>query len=412
MCTLPTYQLYNWGNYSNLSFPTILDTTLRDGIQSLLVRYPRLEEKLHLIDMLLDLGIEAFDIGFPISSLQHKLHTVKIAEHIANRNAKIRLVCLARSVIGDVEAIIDVSQTAGVEIEASIFIGSSPIRRLIEQWNLGEMVKRSTQAIDFAIQNGLKVSYACEDATRSEPETLKTLYLAALEHGATRFIIPDTVGICNMASTTRIINYFRQEIIREQVIDLDWHGHNDRGLAVANALAAVEAGADCIHTTILGIGERCGNVPLEPLLANLAHLHDSQYQLELLPQLTEYAATIFGECISVRHSLVGANAFSTAAGIHAAAILKAMQLGHPGLIANVYAGIDPRLLNRETEVQVGPLSGSANVKWKAKQLNIPFSQDLAEQVLKMVHQTDRILSDDEILKIANSETKQFPHSPR
>lgn len=397
------FLLHDWGNYSDFSTTTILDTTLRDGIQSLLKRYPTLDEKLHLVDLLIEVGVKAFDIGFPISNTKHKHHTIKLAEHIAQRDPTIRLTCLSRSVIEDVQAIIEVSQASGAEIEALIFVGSSPVRQLVEQWDVQKMVDWTTKAINFAIKNGLKVNFACEDATRSEPETLHTLYSTALACGATRLTIPDTVGICNVISTTRIINFFHQSIIQGQLIGLDWHGHDDRGLAVANALAAIAAGADCIHTTVLGIGERCGNVPFETILANLSSLNGNCYRLDLLPKLSEYTTAIVGECISVRHPIVGRNAFSTAAGIHGAAILKAMRSGHPELIANVYAGIDPRVSNRKVEVQVGPLSGTANVEWKASQLGISFSQSFAEQVLKMAYETDRILSDEEILSIAHLE---------
>ncbi len=399
-----TFPLYDWGNYENLTRPTVLDTTLRDGVQSLLGRYPSLDEKLGLMDLLIELGIEAFDIGFPVSSPKHKRQATRLAEHAAAKKPGIRLACLSRSKIEDVQAVVDVSQAAGVAVEAVIFVASSPARLLVEQWNVGELMKWSTKAIEFAVKEGIEVNFACEDATRSEPETLRALYKPALEHGATRFTLADTVGVCNVVSTTRIVRYFHENIIQGHPMGLDWHGHDDRGLAVANALAAVAAGATCVHTTVFGMGERCGNIAMEPLLANLHYLCGEHYKLDVLPRLTEYASTIFGETVTPRHSVVGRNAYTTAAGIHAASILKAAQLGRPDLSANVYAGFDPRLLGRKTEVQVGPLSGSANVKWKASQLGLTFSEDLAAQVLDVARKTDRILGDDEIRKIADSLT--------
>ncbi|HSJ57577.1 MAG TPA: hypothetical protein VLC95_10375, partial [Anaerolineae bacterium] len=379
---------------------TLLDTTLRDGIQSVLSRYPSLEQKLLLVDLLMELGIDAFDVGFPVSNPRHKEHTHATVAHIARRNPAARLVCLARSKCEDVRAIADLGQAAGTQMEALVFVGSSPIRLMVEQWNVGAMVRWATETIDCAIHEGLVVNFACEDATRSEPETLRVLHTAALEHGASRFTIPDTVGICSVASTTRIVQFLRADVIQGRPIGIDWHGHNDRGLAVANAMAALAAGADCVHTTVLGIGERCGNVALEPMVANLYYEGGRAYRMAVLPRLVEWAALVLDEPVPTRHPVVGRNAYSTAAGIHGAAILKASRLAQPELIANIYAGVDPRLTSRAVEVQVGPLSGSANVEWAAANLGIPFSAELAGQALDRAREVDRILTDEEIVEIA------------
>ncbi|MFN2225809.1 MAG: hypothetical protein ACK2UY_05870, partial [Anaerolineae bacterium] len=169
--------------------------------------------------------------------------------------------------------------------------------------------------------------------------------------------------------------------------------------AVANAMAALSAGADCVHTTLLGIGERSGNVDLESILANLHPLCPGCYRLELLPELAAYASAILGEPIPARHPMIGQNAYSTAAGIHGAAILKAQRLGRPELVANTYAGVDPRLTGHDVEVQVGPLSGTANVEWAAAGLGLACSPELAGRVLDRARELDRILTADEIAEI-------------
>jgi 2-isopropylmalate synthase len=394
--------LFDWGNYEQLRPPTLLDTTLRDGIQSLLHRYPSLDEKLHLLDKLIDLGIEAFDIGFPGANSIQKQHTLSLVKHAAGRKAGLRLSCLARARAEDVRAVADLSDATGVKLEALIFVGSSPIRLLVEQWDLPEMVNWVTRAVDEAIKAELSVNFACEDATRSEPGVLRTLYTTALDHGATRLTIPDTAGVCNALGATRIVKYLRHYVIRDQPVGLDWHGHNDRGLAVANALTAAFAGVDCLHTTVLGIGERCGNVPLEPLLANLHYLCGPRYRLEGLSDLAGYANSIFGEPIPAGHPVIGRNAFSTAAGIHGAAILKAQLLRQADLAANVYAGVDPRLVNRQLEIMVGPFSGAANVEWKAAQLGLTYSEGLARRVLAVAREAGRVLTGAEILEISKS----------
>ncbi len=402
------FPLYNWGAYENFSTPTILDTTLRDGIQSPLERYPSIEEKLQLIDLLLELGIEAFDIGFPVSNGKHKQHTARIAKYLSGRKPHPRLTCLARSTIEDVKAIVEISQSAGVPIEVLLFVGSSPARLLVEEWNVDQLKEWATTAIDFAIREGLEVNFACEDVTRSEPETVSALYLNALEYGASRITLPDTVGICNPIGATQIVRFVRDNVIKRRAIGLDWHGHNDRGLAVANALAALAAGADCIHTTIFGIGERCGNIPLEPTLANIYYLCGKRYRFEVLPRLSQYAASIFGESVHSRHPVIGRNAYSTAAGIHASAIFKALQIGKPEIIANVYAGVDARLSGFKTSVEIGPLSGVANVEWKLAQLGFPFSQDIADRILNTARNSDRIFTDEEIITIVVSSIEEKP----
>ena len=291
---------FDWGSSERFPRPTILDASLREGVQGILSRYPTLEEKLGLVELLLEVGVDAFDIGFPIANPEQKLHTLQVARFLAGRQPELRLVCLARTRTEDVMAVVEVSQAAGVKLEVLIYIGTSSTRLLVEQASIHDLVDATTLAVDLAVRHGLTVNFACQDATRSEPGLLRLLYTAALDSGASRLTIPDTVGAGNALATGRIVKYVRDYVIRNRGVGLDWQGHNDRGLAVSNALAAAAAGAGCLHATVLGIGERCGSVALEPLLVNLSQLGGAHYNLTVLPRLAEYAAAIFGEPLPPR----------------------------------------------------------------------------------------------------------------
>ncbi|MEW5957844.1 MAG: hypothetical protein AB1801_08990 [Chloroflexota bacterium] len=391
---------FDWGSAEQFPCPTILDTSLREGMQGVLGRYPTLEEKLRLVELLLEVGVDAFDLGFPGADSDQQTQAQQLARYLAGRRVGARLVCLARARVEDVAAVVEVSQAAGVKLEVLIYIGTSSTRLLVEQSNIHDLVASTTLAVKFAGQHGLHVNFACQDATRSEPGLLRLLYTTALEGGAARLTLPDTVGVGNALSTTRLVKYVRDYVIRGRLVGLDWHGHNDRGLALSNALAAAAAGANCLHSTVLGIGERCGAVALEPLLLNLHHLCGQHYNLEALPRLAGYAAAILGEPLPPRQPLVGANAFAIVGGAQSEPILKAASLGRADLVSTIYSGVDPRLVGRATELQVGPLSNSTNVMWKATQLGFPFSQELATQVLAAARDRQRLLRDDELRDLA------------
>jgi len=393
---------FDWGKFDPFPRPTILDVTLQDGVQGILPRYPTSEEKIRLVDLLIELGIEGFGIGWPGLSFSHKQDIIRLASHIAGHQPGLRLACLARAKVEDVKAVVDVSEAVGSRLEALIVIGTSTARLLVEQQSMQDLLQKTSQAVDFAVQHQLKVNFACLDATRSEPGLLRILYSAALDQGASRLTLPDTVGVANAISTMRIVKYIRDYVIRGQAVGLDWQGHNDRGLAVSNALTAAVAGADCIHTTIMGMGERCGNVALEPSLANLYYFCGEHYNLKVLPRLSEYAAAIFGESVPSRHPVIGANAYASTGGSQSDLFLKASYLEQPDLAAMLHGGVDPRLSGRSAQLQVGPLSSSANVRWKATQLGLPLSEELAAKILIKARELQRVLTDDEIREITSS----------
>src|SRR4029077_9616841 len=246
------------------------DETLRDGLQSPSVRNPSIEEKLKILHMIAELGIESADIGLPGAGPHVVRDVERLAREIVEHRLKVSPNCAARTVIADIQPIVEISQRTGIAIEASCFIGSSPIRQYAEGWTLDRMLKLTRDAVEFAVKEGLPVMFVTEDTTRAKTDDLRRLYREAVDAGAKRVCVADTVGHATPNGARNVIRFIRGVVGEE--VKIDWHGHKDRDLAVINALAAAEAGADRLHGTAVGIGERGGNRPLGTLLGHIALL--------------------------------------------------------------------------------------------------------------------------------------------
>src|SRR2546422_902891 len=238
------------------------DETLRDGLQSPSVRDPSLEVKQRLLHLMAELGIVAADIGLPGAGLRVVAQLRALATEIRDHKLPIMPSCAARTVVADVEPIVRVVDELGVKIEAATFIGSSPIRQYAEDWTLDRILKSSEEAVTYAVRHGLPVMYVTEDTTRAKPETLKALYGAAIDCGATRICLADTVGHATPDGVKALVRFVKSEIVKDKRVAVDWHGHRDRGMGLVNCLAAVEAGVDRVHATALGVGERVGDAEM------------------------------------------------------------------------------------------------------------------------------------------------------
>src|SRR5438128_10232136 len=254
------------------------DETLRDGLQSPSVRDPSLEVKRRLLHLMADLGIVAADIGLPGAGPRVVGAVRAFAQESRDHKLAISPNCAARTVIADVEPIVRVSQEVGIPIEAATFIGSSPIRQYAEDWTLDRILASTEEAVTYAVKHGLPVMYVTEDTTRAKPEALKALYGAAIDCGAKRICLADTVGHATPDGVKALVRFVKEEIVGKKDVSVDWHGHRDRGMGLINCLAAIEAGVDRVHATALGVGERVGNAEMELLIVNLkllgAHRHD------------------------------------------------------------------------------------------------------------------------------------------
>jgi 2-isopropylmalate synthase len=375
----------------------LLDETLRDGLQSPSVTNPTLDEKLAGIELMNALGIEYVNVGLPSASTRAFAEALEMCREIARRRWQIRPVCAGRTLEDDVAAIVEVSQRAGLAIEASLFVGSSPIRAVAEDWDLDFLRRRTKSAIDAARAADLPVTFVAEDATRAVPDTLRTLLSLAVERGAARVCLCDTVGFATPAGAARITRFTR-EIVGPR-IGIDWHGHDDRGLSVANALSSAQAGADRLHATALGIGERVGNPAMELLLLNLAFA-DSPRSLGQVTAYCSHFSRVLGVAIADNQPLVGKNAFRTATGVHASAIVKA-EAKSEWLGDHVYSLLSAASIGQSAAIVIGPMSGASNVQHWLKSQGIASNETLVRAILQRAKGSDRVLHDEELLSVVS-----------
>jgi 2-isopropylmalate synthase len=381
---------------------TFLDETLRDGIQSPSVVDPTIEDKLRLVELTSELGIHYMDIGLPGAGPRAVEDCTIIAKHIRDNKLAVKPACAARTHVNDVQAIVDISQKVGIELEVLTFIGSSPIRQYAEEWDLPRMLDLSAKAIDLGRQYNLPVAYVTEDTTRSRPEVLSRLFANAVKHGAQRLIVCDTVGHATPDGIKNLLRFTRNLLdgIGRPDVGIDWHGHNDRGLGVVNSIFAIEYGADRVHGTALGIGERVGNAALDQILLNLSLLGELPGQD--LSKLLEWCTTASRAThvpIHPQYPLAGSDAFRTATGVHAAAIIKAERKGHAWLADRIYSGVPAGLFGREQEIEVGHYSGESNVVYWLRKRGYEPTAELVAAVFGEAKRGNHVLTDDEIHRI-------------
>jgi len=380
---------------------TLFDETLRDGLQNPSVKDPGIEQKLKILHLMEDLGIDEADIGLPGSSKRAFEDVLRLCKEVVDCKMKIKIAAAGRTVVGDITPMIEVSQKAGLPIEVYAFIGSSPIRQYAEAWDLELIAKRSAEAIDVAVKAGLPVAYVTEDTTRSRPDVLTTLFRTAIDHGATRLCLSDTVGHATPDGVRNLIQFTKNVVAGTGAknIGIDWHGHNDRGLGLVNAIWALEFGADRVHATALGIGERVGNAQMELVLLNLKLLGQLDHDLTKLLEYCETVASAVGWQVPINYPLVGADAFRTATGVHAAAIIKALQKKDTWLADRVYSGVPAGMFGRQQEIVIGFMSGASNVNHWLAAHGVATDEALVSEILKQAKTLDHIMTDAEIWSV-------------
>jgi 2-isopropylmalate synthase len=383
---------------------TLFDETLRDGLQNPSVEDPSIDDKLRILHLMEDLGIDEADIGLPGSSKRAFEDVLRLCKEVTDCKMKIRIAAAGRTVVSDITPMIEVSQRAGIPIEVYAFIGSSPIRQYVEQWDVSLIAKRSADAIDVAVKAGLPVAYVTEDTTRSRPEVLSTLFRAAIDHGARRLCLSDTVGHATPDGVRNLIQFTKSVIAGSGAeVGIDWHGHNDRGLALENAIWALEFGADRVHGCALGIGERVGNAAMELILLNLRLLGQLPSERDLT-KLVDYCQTVAQAVhwqIPLNYPLVGRDAFRTATGVHAAAIIKAMEKSDAWMADRVYSGVPAGMFGRHQEICIGFMSGASNVNYWLRGRGIEPSEDLVGAILQAAKAKTHILSDEDVMAIVS-----------
>ena len=387
------------------------DETLRDGLQSPSVSDPSLETKVTALHLMDSLGIETADVGLPGASPRQREAVTALCREIDQARMRIRPNCAARTMMVDIQPIAEIAQTTGVAIEACLFIGSSPIRQYAEEWSLEDVLRHTREAIRFAVKEGLEVMYVTEDTVRSSPSHLKTLFTEAIEAGAKRLCLCDTCGAATPDGVFNLVSWVKSLVSDLGAnVGIDWHGHRDRGLDLGNSLTAIEAGASRIHGTALGIGERVGNTPIEQLLVNLRLLGMRNDDLSQLPEFVRLVAESTGVPVPVNTPIVGRDAFRTATGVHAAAVIKAHKKGDDWLADRVYSGVPATWLGRKQVIEIGPMSGNSNVAHYLNTHGLPSTAEVVQAVLQAAKHSSQVLTLREVGDIVRGVTG-LPHEP-
>ena len=384
--------------------PVLLnDESLRDGLQSPSVRDPSIPEKIEILHLMEALGIDSLDLGLPGAGARAVEAVTALAREIVAQKMKIRANCAARTHENDIRPIAQVVQKTGLPIEAATFIGSSPIRRFTEGWSDDFLLQTTETAVKYAVSLGLDVMYVTEDTSRCDPDTVKRLYTTAINCGARAICICDTAGHATPMGALALVKFVLEEVVKPsgEKIRVDWHGHSDRGLAIANSMAAIIAGANCVHGCAIGLGERVGNTPIDQMLVNLKLMGIAPWDQQDLTTLKQYCQVVSratGVPIPANYPVVGDDAFRTATGVHAAAIIKAYRKDDVLLANTVYSGVPSHVFGLEQIIDVGPMSGKSNVLFWLERRGIPATDDVVERIYARAKQSDHTLSEAEILE--------------
>ena len=397
--------IYDWNTVEPTAAPLapvmLDDETLRDGLQSPSVRTPTIDQKLQILHLIDALGIDTADIGLPGAGPHVARDVERLAREIDAAKLRVRPNCAARTMLADITPIVEIAQRTGVVIECCTFIGSSPIRQYTEDWTLDHLQRLTEDAVSAGVKEGLPVMYVTEDTTRADPESLRRLYTTAIRAGASRVCIADTVGHATPAGARAVVR-FVQSVIDEagSNVGIDWHGHRDRDLAVENSLAAMEAGATRLHGAALGIGERVGNTPIDILLTNLVLMDRREADLTRLGDYCAFVSEACGVPIPPNYPVVGRDAFRTATGVHAAAVIKAFKKGDLSLADAVYSAVPASLVGREQAIEIGPMSGRSNVVFWLEHRGIEATAERVDRIFAKAKSAATVLTEAEVLAAA------------
>jgi len=377
------------------------DETLRDGLQSPSAKEPTLDEKVELIHLMNELGIDTADVGLPGASQHARDHIAFLCKEMEKLTITPNVAC--RTLVSDIEPVVDLVQEIGSPVEVCAFVGSSAIRMFAEGWEFDKVLGFAKSGVEFAAKNDLPVMFVTEDTARAKPAEVEALYRTAIEAGARRVCICDTCGHITPEGTRALVGFVKGIVDdMDPTVGIDWHGHRDRGLGLANSMAAIEAGATRIHGTALGIGERAGNTEMDQLLVNLKLNGWIKNDLSKLGDYVRLAGEAIGHGIPHNYPVFGEDAFETGTGVHAAAVIKAYKKGDHWLADRVYSGVPAGLFGLEQIIKVGPMSGKSNVAWVLEKHGVQATDARIANVLEAAKNSPRLLTDNEVLAAAHS----------
>ena len=379
------------------------DETLRDGLQSPSARNPTVDQKIELIDYMEKLGIQKVDLGLPGAGPLHVEHIDAMLTHITENDYNIRPGAAVRTLMHDIEPLVELQQKHGIQIQASAFLGTSPIRQYAEGWTMEKLLSTMEKAVSFAVENDVPVMFVTEDTTRSNPEDIKNIYQRAMELGVRRICVCDTCGHVTPNGVKKLLAFIDEEVIKDggynrRDIEVNWHGHQDRGLGVANNIAAVEAGADVVHGTALGLGERAGNAPLDQTLVNLKLMGAIDNDLSVLGEYMQKAHEYTEVPLPRNYPVFGQDAFETGTGVHASAVIKAMKKGNHWLADRVYSGVPAGEFGLEQVIRIGHMAGRSNIIWWLQQRYYEVTDNLVAHLFDVAKSQRRLIEDSEVVK--------------
>ena len=377
------------------------DETLRDGLQSPSARNPTIEQKIELLGYMEQLGLQKVDLGLPGAGPFHRSHIDAMLTHIRENDFAIRPGAAVRTLMGDIEPLVEMQAKHEMEIQASAFLGTSPIRQYTEGWTMEKLMTTMEKAVSYAVENDVPVMFVTEDTTRSNPEDVKMIYQRAMELGVRRLCVCDTCGHVTPNGVKKLLAFIDEEVIKDagyqrRQIEVNWHGHQDRGLGVANNIAAVEAGADVSHGTALGVGERAGNAPLDQTLVNLKLMGVIDNDLTMLDTYMQKANEYVEVPLPRNYPVFGEDAFETGTGVHASAVIKAMRKGDNWLADRVYSGVPAGDFGLKQVIRIGHMSGRSNIIWWLEQEGIEPQDDLVAHLFEVAKSQKRNMLDEEI----------------
>lgn len=380
------------------------DESLRDGLQSPSVRNPSIPEKLEILHLMEALGINMLDVGLPGAGGHAFEHSLAIVQEIARAKLKIKPNCAARTHENDIRPLAEIQQKAGIPVAAAMFIGSSPIRRYTEGWTDDFLLTTTEKAVKLARSLDIAVMYVTEDTTRCDPEMIKRLYTCAINCGAEAIVVTDTCGHATPMGALALVRFILEEVVKPSGanVRIDWHGHCDRGFGISNAMSALVAGAECVHATAVGIGERVGNVQMDQMLVNLKLMGVEPWASQDLTRLKEYCEKVANACclpIPKNYPVVGEDAFRTATGVHAAAIIKAFKKNDVELANTVYSGVPSHVFGLEQVIDIGPMSGKSNVVYWLEKRGILPTEELVEAIFRKAKDSSSTLTEPEIMEV-------------
>jgi len=382
------------------------DETLRDGLQSPSARNPTIDEKKELLTYMEKLGIQKVDLGLPGAGPFHREHINSMLSHIIDNDYQIRPGAAVRTLMHDIEPLVEMQEQHGIQIQASAFLGTSPIRQYTEGWTMEKLISTMEKAVSYAVENDVPVMFVTEDTTRSNPDDVRAIYQRAMELGVRRLCVCDTCGHVTPNGVKKLLNFVDEEVIKDggykrNEIEVNWHGHQDRGLGVANNIAAVEAGADVIHGTALGVGERAGNAPLDQTLVNLKLMGVIDNDLTLLDEYMRKANKYIEVPLPRNYPVFGEDAFETGTGVHASAVIKAMRKGDDWLADRVYSGVPAGDFGLKQVIRIGHMAGRSNIIWWLEQNGYEVTDELVAHLFEVAKSQRRNMLDSEVESAVN-----------